>query len=632
MVSLAFKIPAEDAKFCSDRSTWQANPKIAADRGAHGLTPLTLREPKPPGGGETAAIWSSSHKLGGSSPSQRETATLWLFGLQGVGKWQSDEKQREPISRRVLGAVEAVGIAEGRRRSQEDGDSKLRGSSSFAVPKWQSDKSLRDLVGCIEAGCGIELGSGRLVPCRTPTLALAILALRNRQQRGSSRARPYRQNKPRLANKLTAPPDTGAQQAHLRTTNSYAPPLATIISVAGILPFIIALRIVVSPLYWPSAEMGNHPPIANLSAYAAISTSAGSSLTRRKKLKVFRRWSSVFGSHRWCTRSYIKMGNMTSSYETSPWYWTGIAALVPQTYLLASRGASSATRTIRYSKSCISCRLRSNSGIWRHWSYYSASGIFMAALFIYVSFQLTSWDYFWATAAIYGLAWLSRVVRTLYVTGFGIPTTIECAGPDLIKLTIRAPAKFKWAPDQHVFVFARVLGLGVHALTSQPFTVSLLHESGAVELVLRATRVVLDGPYGGLHVPLAAYQRVYLLAGGTVQRSWSLFADLAAKLNANGASASSSSSQSLITYSVADPELQDRVLARIYLGLPPSWWKATSSIALEPFPGGGSSTDISRSGWSLSEGFRALVECVVVHVPIYDARECRINFKTDLSN
>lgn len=144
-------------------------------------------------------------------------------------------------------------------------------------------------------------------------------------------------------------------------------------------------------------------------------------------------------------------------------------------------------------------------------------------------------DYFWATLAIYGLAWLSRVVRTLYTTGFGLPATIEFVGPDLIKLSVRVSSRFKWSPGQHVFV--RILGLGAHALTSHPFTVSSLHTRGAentAELVMRVhrgltgalaqrvagkaawtSRVVVDGPYGGLHVPLKAYERVYLLAGGS---------------------------------------------------------------------------------------------------------------------
>ncbi|KAJ7470930.1 FAD-binding domain-containing protein [Mycena latifolia] len=363
---------------------------------------------------------------------------------------------------------------------------------------------------------------------------------------------------PGLVDKLTAAfRYTGARQFHLRKTNWYAPPLAAIIGVAGMLTFIMALMLAVRPFYWPSAEMGHSPPIATRAGWISIAimpfviafaTKVNFvgllTNTSHEKLQVFHRWSSVF---MWITSlvhtfpfiiNDIKMGNMISSYKTSPWYWTGIAALVPQTYLIAL-----------------------SWGIFRNPYYeifkklhFIASGIFMAALFIHVNFRLTSWDYFWATAAIYGLAWLSRVVRTLYMTGFGIPTTIESAGPGLIKLTIRAPTRFKWAPGQHVFV--RILGLGVHALTSHPFTVSSLHESGAVELVLRVhggltaaiaarvaaspagwtTRVVLDGPYGGLHVPLAAYQRVYLLAGGTgATFTLPLFADLAAKLKAGGA-------------------------------------------------------------------------------------------------
>ncbi|KAJ7470861.1 hypothetical protein FB451DRAFT_1399606 [Mycena latifolia] len=149
------------------------------------------------------------------------------------------------------------------------------------------------------------------------------------------------------------------------------------------------------------------------------------------------------------------MGNMTSSYETSPWYWTGIAALVPQTYLLALSWAIFRNPYYEIFQKLHLMQAPSQSrdmevliGITAH------PGFSMAALFIHVNFRLTSWDYFWATAAIYGLAWLSHVVRTLYMTGFGIPTTVESPGPVLIMLTIRPPAQFKWAPSQHVFVFS----------------------------------------------------------------------------------------------------------------------------------------------------------------------------------
>jgi predicted ferric reductase len=99
----------------------------------------------------------------------------------------------------------------------------------------------------------------------------------------------------------------------------------------------------------------------------------------------------------------------------------------------------------------------------------------------------------------------------------------------MLKVAIRAPKHFAWAPGQHVFV--RFFGLGMlHTPTSHPFTVSSLHtpsgngEDNTVDLLMRvrggitrtladkvagkpgwATRVVVDGPYGGLQVPLKTY-------------------------------------------------------------------------------------------------------------------------------
>ncbi|KAJ7732123.1 FAD-binding domain-containing protein [Mycena metata] len=368
------------------------------------------------------------------------------------------------------------------------------------------------------------------------------------------------QQAPRLVDRLTASfRYTGARQFHFRPTNWYAPPLAAILGVSGMVIFVMALMLAVRPFYWPNEQMGHSPPIATRSGWISIAimpfmiafatkVNFVGLLTRtsHEKLQVFHRWSALLMYITSLVHTFpfiindIMMGEMVSSYATSPWYWSGVAALVPQTYLIAL-----------------------SWGIFRNPYYeifkklhFIASGIFMAALFIHVNFRLTSWDYFWATAAIYVLAWLWRVVRTLYTTGFGLPATIESAGPGLIKISVRVPARFKWAPGQHVFV--RILGLGVHALTSHPFTVSSLHSDGAentAELVLRAhggltralaqrvlgkaawtSRVVVDGPYGGLHVPLKVYDSVYLLAGGTgATFVLPIFEDLAASIKVGGA-------------------------------------------------------------------------------------------------
>ncbi|KAF7335537.1 Ferric-chelate reductase [Mycena venus] len=339
---------------------------------------------------------------------------------------------------------------------------------------------------------------------------------------------------------------TAARQFHLHATRWYTPPLAAILGVSGMFIFIMALMLAIRPFYWPNEAMGHSPPIATRSGWISIAIMPFMIAfatkvnfvgiltgTSHEKLQVFHRWSAVFMYITSLVHTFpfiindIMMGEMEVQYKTSPWYWTGVAALVPQTYLIAL-----------------------SWGIFRNPYYeifkklhFIASGIFMAALFIHVNFRLTSWDYFWATLVIYGLAWLSRVARTIYTTGFRAPRD-------------RRVRRFKWAPGQHVFV--RVLGLGVHALTSHPFTVSSVHTGGAentAELVMRVhrgltsalaqrvsgkvawtSRVVVDGPYGGLHVPLKAYERVYLLAGGSgATFTLPLFADLAASMKANGA-------------------------------------------------------------------------------------------------
>ena len=180
----------------------------------------------------------------------------------------------------------------------------------------------------------------------------------------------------------------------------------------------------------------------------------------------------------------------------------------------------------------------------------------MSALFIHCNFRLTSWyapsitdaprplmltsrrDYFWATLGLYGTAWLVQVVRTLYVSTAGLTCSIEqLSESNMIKVVVSAPERFKWKPGQHVFLrFLTVPGL--HSLSTHPFTVANVptdvKSSGKrdVEIVFRVrggitkvlqsmattnprSRVLLDGPYGGIPVSLRGFDRVYLLAGGS---------------------------------------------------------------------------------------------------------------------
>ncbi|KAJ7245315.1 hypothetical protein C8J57DRAFT_761503 [Mycena rebaudengoi] len=117
--------------------------------------------------------------------------------------------------------------------------------------------------------------------------------------------------------------------------------------------------------------MGHSPPIATRAGWITIAImpfmiASGTKVnfvgmftgTSHKKLQVFHRWSAVL----MCTPSSfellgclpmrgpditslvhtfpfiindIRMGSMEASYATSPWYWTGVAALIPQTYLVS---------------------------------------------------------------------------------------------------------------------------------------------------------------------------------------------------------------------------------------------------------------------------------------------------------
>ncbi|KAJ6560971.1 FAD-binding domain-containing protein [Mycena sp. CBHHK59/15] len=319
----------------------------------------------------------------------------------------------------------------------------------------------------------------------------------------------------------------------------YAPPLSAIIGVGGMSIFILALMLGARPFYWENYEMGHSPPIATRAGWISIAIMPfmmhcilyQNQFCGDVVRNISREIASLppmvgcphvyrgIGTHLPFIIVNKKMGVMKTQYTTSPWYWTGIAALLPQTYLMAlSWGIFRGPYYETFKK-----------------LHFIASGIFMAALFIHVNFRLTSWDYFWATAAIYTLAWLARVLRTVYITGIGLPASVESVGESMLKISISVPRRFKWAPGQHIFV--RFLGLGIHALSSHPFTVSSVHTTGednTVELVLRvhggitralaqkvfgkpgwSTRVVVDGPYGGVHIPLQTYDRVVLLAGGS---------------------------------------------------------------------------------------------------------------------
>nr|VWO95070.1 FAD-binding FR-type domain-containing protein [Ganoderma boninense] len=335
----------------------------------------------------------------------------------------------------------------------------------------------------------------------------------------------------------------GARQIHIPVFDYYSPPLSAVVFVAGLITFFTALTFSVRPYRWPNPAMGDSWPIATRSGWISIGIMPflyvlGTKLNligmvtgvSHEKLQVYHRWSawimyvtSLIHTFPFIVQS-IENGEMVLNWNTSVYYWTGVAALVPQTWLVFMSWGPIRNRYYETFKKL----------------HFIASAIFIAALFVHCDFTLTSWDYFWATAALYGVSWFARTGRTFY-NGLGSGATFEMLPENMVKIVIRT--KVAWRPGQHFFV--RFLNLGVHAASSHPFTIASLPDivssekssgndkrimevyarvhggitarlaAAAQSGTLKTSRVLLDGPYGGFEGNIKAYDRVLLLGGGS---------------------------------------------------------------------------------------------------------------------
>ncbi|KAI0645443.1 ferric reductase NAD binding domain-containing protein [Trametes meyenii] len=331
-----------------------------------------------------------------------------------------------------------------------------------------------------------------------------------------------------------------AKQIYIPVVNYYSPPVSAIVIVVGIITFFCALTFGPHTYTFPNRAMGHSPPIATRSGWISIAIMPFLIVFATKvnpigmvtgvsheKLQVYHRWTawimyitSLIHTFPFIVQN-IRLGEMSKDWNTTPWYWTGVATLVPQTWLVFMSWGPVRNRYYETFKKL----------------HFIASGIFIAALFIHCNFRLTSWDYFWATAALYGVSWLTRLGRTLF-NGLRSDASFEALPENMVKITI--PTKLSWRPGQHFLI--RFLDLGIHAASSHPFTVATLPARGAeakdggrkIEVYarvhggitsrlaalcesggLRSSRVLLDGPYGGVQGNLKAYDRVLLLAGGS---------------------------------------------------------------------------------------------------------------------
>ncbi|KAF5379489.1 hypothetical protein D9615_006545 [Tricholomella constricta] len=324
-----------------------------------------------------------------------------------------------------------------------------------------------------------------------------------------------------------------SRQYHVSIFGWYSPPLGAMLIVGALMLFALVFSFTVRPYYWPVPEMGNSPPLGTRTGWISIAImpfmfafSSKVNLigmitgTPHEKLQVFHRWTAWIMYFTSLVHTFpfiqfnIGVGKMELVYATKSYYWTGVAALIPQTWLILMSWGPIRSRYYETFKKL----------------HFLVTIIFMIFLFIHCNFRLTSWDYFWATGGVYGITWLARFGLTLFRNGLGHTASFTLLPDRTVRILI--PTKtLRWAPGQHYFV--RFLDLGAHAGTSHPFTVASLPDSGALEFHVRVregitarmaaaaaaggktSAVSLDGPYGGVHGSFEVYDRVVLLAGGS---------------------------------------------------------------------------------------------------------------------
>lgn len=306
------------------------------------------------------------------------------------------------------------------------------------------------------------------------------------------------------------------------------------------------------PLYYASIYYGSPPlairagmiAVAMIPWIVALSTKANfiSMLTGigHERLNVVHRWGGYL-----CL--FLSLVHTIPFYVTPIWtegalvhyqrylpqniyvYGTGLAALVPLIFL------------------CVH-----SLPILRDWMYelfvfmhIPVSLVFIAMLFWHCKNFLASWDYLWATIAIWIASYAIRLIYVNWTNPFrmsfmiGEESAVTILPENAIKVTVATT--MKWKPGQYVYLRMP----SVAFFESHPFTISSLcsndfpSEYGEryrdLALVFRPfggfTRKVflkaiehgpyktytalLEGPYGGMRRDMAAFDDVIFFAGGS---------------------------------------------------------------------------------------------------------------------
>jgi len=330
------------------------------------------------------------------------------------------------------------------------------------------------------------------------------------------------------------------------------PSPGTVFIVTAALAFVTCYSFIPQPLYYASIKFGSPPlairagmlAVAMMPWIIALSMKANfiTVLTGigHERLNVLHRWAAYI-----CL--FLSIVHTVPFYVTPIWDQGGLAVFksyfTGQTYIYGTGVAALVPLLVL----CVHSLpiLRSKFYELFVFMHVPISIVYLGMLFWHCHNYLTSWNYLAATAGIW---FVSYIFRLLYLNWtnprrmswlIGEEAAVTLLPENAVKVTI--PTQVKWSPGQYVYL--RMPGLSI--FENHPFTIASLcsddfpsaygEQYRDMTLVFRpfggftrkvrnaalekgpykTYRAFLDGPYGGMQRDLASFDTVILFAGGS---------------------------------------------------------------------------------------------------------------------
>lgn len=334
------------------------------------------------------------------------------------------------------------------------------------------------------------------------------------------------------------------------------PALSVVALVTACLVFITLYCFLPQPLYYTSIALGS-PPLAIRAGMVAVAmipwiTALGTKPNvlalvtgiSHERLNVIHRWLGYL-----CL--FMSLVHMIPFYITPVWADAGAYALfsqnlIPQGVQMYIYGSGIAA-FVPLAVLCIHSLSFIRSRAYELFAYLHGpiAVVFLGMLIWHTQNFLMSWNYLWATIAVW---FFSYCIRGIYLNWFyplrfswliGEESSVTILPGNAVKVTI--PTEMRWRPGQ--FIYLRMPGIS--PLENHPFTIASLCSDdfpsnygpeyrdmvlvfrpfgGFTKKVMETAkrkgpykiyRAMLDGPYGGMQRELAAFDDVVFFAGGS---------------------------------------------------------------------------------------------------------------------